>query len=123
MSTLKTLTLAAVLVAGATSLTLAQNSPGGGNNNGMPPDAYKGPGAYPSYKGEDFQQGNTGANSAASGGSGTHATSQRTGSAENTQKVLRNQQGYRTGSYRIYNRANCRLIHHPGTGRLMRICH
>ncbi len=122
MSMLKTLTLAAVLVAGATSLTLAQNSPGGGTSNGMPPDAYKGPGAYQSYKAEDFQQGNTGSNAAASGGSGTHATSQRTGSAQNTQKVLRNQQGYRTGSYRIYNRANCRLIHHPGTGRLMRIC-
>jgi hypothetical protein len=93
------------------------------SGNGMPPDSYKGPGAYQSYKAEDFQQGNTRANSAASGGGGTHATSQRTGSAENTQKVLRNQQGYRTGSYRIYNRANCRLIHHPGTGRLMRICH
>lgn len=123
MSAVKILTLAAVLVAGATSFTMAQNNPGGGTNNGMPPNAYKGPGAYPSYKAEDFQQGSTGANSAASGGSGTHATSQRTGSAQNTQKVLRNQQGYRTGSYRIYNRANCRLIHHPGTGRLMRICH
>jgi hypothetical protein len=122
MSTLKSLTLAAVLIAGATSLTMAQNSTGG-NNNGMPPDAYKGPGAYQSYKAEDFQQGNTGTNAAASGGSGTHSTSQRTGSAQNTQKVLRNQQGYRTGSYRLYSRANCRLIHHPGSGRLMRVCH
>lgn len=123
MSTLKMVTLAAVLVAGSTSLTMAQNNPGGGTNNGMPPNTYKGPGAYQSYKPSDFQQGNTGANAAASGGSGTHTTSQRTGSAQNTQKVLRNQQGYRTGSYRLYSRANCRLIHQPGTGRLMRVCH
>jgi hypothetical protein len=122
MTTLKTVTLAAALLAGATSLTMAQNAPGGGNSNGMPPDSYKGPGAYQSYKSEDFQQGNTGANAAASGGSGTHTTSQKTGSAQNTQKVLRNQQGYRTGSYRIYSSANCHLIHHPGTGRLMRVC-
>jgi hypothetical protein len=122
MSTLKMATLAAVLVASATSLSMAQNNPGGGTNNGMPPDSYKGPGAYQSYKSSDFQQGNTGANAAASGGAGTHTTSQRTGSAENTQKVLRNQQGYRTGSYRLYSRANCRLVHHPATGRLVRVC-
>jgi hypothetical protein len=96
MTTLRTATLAAALVAGATSLTMAQNAPGGANgNNGMPPESYKGPGAYQGYKASDFQQGNTGANAAASGGSGTHATSQRTGSAENTRKVLRNQNGYR----------------------------
>jgi hypothetical protein len=122
MSTLKSLTVAAVLIAGTTLLTMAQNSPGG-NNNGMPPNAYKGPGAYQSYKAEDFQQGNTGTNAAASGGNGTHSTSQRTGSAQNTQKVLRNQQGYRTGSYGLYSRADCRLIHHPGSGRLMKVCH
>lgn len=121
MSTLKTLTLAAVLITGATSLTMAQNAPGGGNS-GMPPESYKGPGAYQSYKPSDFQQGNTGTNAAASGGSGTHSTSQRTGSAENTQKVLRNQQGYRTGSYRIYSRANCHLVHRQGSGRLVKIC-
>jgi hypothetical protein len=123
MTKLKTATLAAALLAGATSLTMAQNAPGGGNN-GMPPNEYKGPGAYQSYKAEDFQfrQGNTGANAAASGGSGTHTTSQKTGSAENTQKVLRNQNGYRTGSYRIYSSANCHLVHSPGSGRLVRIC-
>jgi ABC-type sugar transport system substrate-binding protein len=115
MTTLKTVTLAAALIAGATSLAMAQS-------NGMPPSDYKGPGAYQSYKSEDFQQGNTGANAAASGGSGTHSTSQRTGSAQNTQKVLRNQQGYRTGSYRIYSSANCHLVRHPATGRLMRVC-
>jgi len=38
---------------------------------------------------------NPAANAAASGGSGTHQTSQKTGSAANTQKVLGNQQGYR----------------------------
>jgi len=123
MTTLKTVTLAAALLAGATSLTMAQNAPGG-DTNGMPPNDYKGPGAYQSYKAEDFQfrQGNTRANAAASGGSGTHTTSQKTGSAENTQKVLRNQNGYRTGSYRIYSSANCRLVHSPGSGRLVRIC-
>jgi hypothetical protein len=96
MTMLRTATLAATLVAGATSLAIAQNAPGGANgNNGMPPEAYKGPGAYQGYKAEDFQQGNTGTNAAASGGGGTHATSQRTGSAANTRKVLRNQNGYR----------------------------
>lgn len=94
MAPVKTVTLAAALIAGTTSLTMAQNAPGGGSN-GMPPDAYKGPGAYQSYKAEEFQHGNAGNNAAASGGSGTHVTSQRTGSAGNAQKVLRNQNGYR----------------------------
>jgi hypothetical protein len=75
MTKLKALALAAGLLAGATSLTMAQNAPGGGNN-GMPPDAYKGPGAYQSYKAEDFQQGNS------SQPAGTR-TSPRTGSAAN----------------------------------------
>lgn len=124
MTTLKTVTLAAALIAGATSLAMAQNGPGGasGNNNGMPPNGYQGPGGYPSYDSSQFHQpanasnnmppdsyrgpggyqsyspsefGGPAANAAASGGSGTHATSQRTGSAENTQKVLGNQNGYR----------------------------
>jgi BA14K-like protein len=123
MTTLKTVTLAAALAAGATSLAMAQNGPGGANggmppdsykgpgayqsysssdfkmpanaSNTMPPDSYKGPGAYQSYSASDFQQGNPAANAAASGGSGTHQTAQRTGSAANTQKVLRNQNGYR----------------------------
>lgn len=124
MITLRTVTLAAALIAGATSLAMAQNGLGGGNNNGMPPSDYKGPGAYQgysakdfqrpanaantmppseykgagafqSYSPSDFQQGNPAANAAASGGGGTHVTSQRTGSAQNAQKVLRNQNGYR----------------------------
>jgi hypothetical protein len=75
MTKLKTVTLAAALLAGATSLTMAQNAPGGGNN-GMPPNEYKGPGAYQSYKAEDFQQGN-GTQPAG------NRTSPRTGSAAN----------------------------------------
>jgi hypothetical protein len=41
------------------------------------------------------QQGNAPANAAASGGAGTHQNSLRTGSGASTQKVQRNQQGYR----------------------------
>jgi BA14K-like protein len=133
MTILKTVTLAAVLIAGATSLAMAQNGDANGNN-GMPPSNYKGPGAYPSYSGSEFQRpadannnmppasykgpgayqsysssefqpGNPAANAAASGGSGTHATSQRTSTAENTQKVLRNQNGYRS----LYS-------YYPGSG-------
>jgi hypothetical protein len=77
------------------------------------------------------QDNNPAANAAASGGSGTHQTSQKTGSAANTQKVMGNQQGYRgvgrTAARRgrgLYaSMGHCRLIHHPGTGRLMRVCH
>jgi hypothetical protein len=60
---LRTLTLAAALVAGATSLTMAQNGPGSANgNNGMPPGGYLGPGGYPSYKSSDFQHPANGTN-------------------------------------------------------------
>jgi hypothetical protein len=125
MTPLKTLTLAATFMMGATSLAMAQNG-GANGNNGMPPDAYKGPGAYQGYKSEDFRLptnannnmppdaykgpgayqsydsaqfgGNPARNAARSGGSGTHVTSQRTGSAANSQKVFGNQNGYR----RIY---------------------
>jgi hypothetical protein len=38
--------------------------------------------------------GNPAGNAAASGGSGTHQSSQKTGSASNTQKVEHNQDGY-----------------------------
>ncbi len=65
MIKLKTVTLAAVLIASGTSLALAQSGPatggqppvaGGANasNNGMPPATYKGPGGMPTYKGSDF---------------------------------------------------------------------
>jgi hypothetical protein len=64
MSTLKTITLAAALAVGASSFAMAQPS------------------------------GNPAANAAASGGSGTHQSSQKTGSAANTQKTMKNENGY-----------------------------
>jgi hypothetical protein len=75
-------------------------------------------------------QDNPAANAAASGGSGTHQTSQKTGSAANTQKVLGNQNGYRgvgrTASRRgrgLYaSMGRCHFIHRPGSGRLVKIC-
>ncbi len=65
MSTFKTLAIAAALAIGASSLAMAQ---------GM--------------------SGNTAGNAAASGGAGTHSSAQRTGSAANTNKVIRNHNGY-----------------------------
>ena len=65
MSKIKSLTIAAALLAGAMSLAMAQGT------------------------------GSTRDNAAASGGPGTHAGSQKTGSASNTQKVFHNQNGYR----------------------------
>jgi hypothetical protein len=87
MTTLRTITLAAAFIAGATSLALAQD--GRAYGNGMPPSDYKGPGGMPSYP-----MGSTAANAARSGGSGAHQSAQKTGSAENDQKVLGNQNGY-----------------------------
>lgn len=139
MSRLKTVTVAAASIVGATSLAMAQQNgmppssytgPGAyqsykseqfrapantntNTNTNMPPQSYKGPGAYQSYSPSDFQQGNTRANAAASGGSGTHTTSQKTGSAENTQKVLRNQNGYRR-VYAYQPSARCRLLAQQG---------
>jgi hypothetical protein len=64
MTTLKTAMLAAVLIAGGTSLALAQNGPAGdaNGNNGMPPSSYLGPGGMPTYSSSQFQgnQGNQG---------------------------------------------------------------
>jgi hypothetical protein len=122
MTPLKTLTLAAALMMSATSLAMAQNG-GANGNNGMPPKEYLGPGAYQGYDASQFRQpgnssntmppkqylgpgayqsydaaqfgGNPAGNAARSGGSGTHVTSQRTGSAANSQKVFGNQNGYR----------------------------
>jgi len=69
MTTLKTVTLAAALIAGATSLAMAQNGPatGANGNNGMPPGSYKGPGAMQTYSASDFQY-HAGPNNEASGG-------------------------------------------------------
>jgi hypothetical protein len=79
------------------------------------------------------QQGNPQSNAAASGGSATHQTSQKTGSAANSQKVAHNQNGYRgSGHFRHYmGRAvysyygggkHCEIIHHL-RGPRQRICH
>jgi hypothetical protein len=142
MTTLKTVTLAAALIAGATSLAMAQYGGGGANGNGMPPKEYLGPGAYPSYDASQFQQpgnasnsmppreyqgpgayqsyspgdyGGTAANAAASGGSGTHVTSQRTGSAYNTRKVFGNQNGYGYGRVYAYQPSyRCRRLLREG---------
>lgn len=65
MLIVKTLAIAAALAVGASSFALAQYG------------------------------GNTARNAAASGGSGTHQSSQKTGSAANTQKVQKNHNGYR----------------------------
>ncbi len=68
MSIVKTLAVAAALAVGASSLAMAQMG------NGDPAN-----------------------NAAASGGSGTHKGAQTTGSAANTQKVIKNQNGYQGG--------------------------
>jgi hypothetical protein len=70
------------------------------------------------------QQGNPAENAAASGGSGTHQSSQKTGSEANTQKVLGNQQGYgRTASRHARSRRHivafvpthrCRMLMREG---------
>lgn len=65
MSTVKTLAVTAAMLVGAASLAMAQTV------------------------------GNPDNNARASGGSGTHQSSQVTGSGANTQKVIKNQNGYR----------------------------
>jgi hypothetical protein len=64
MTKFKTLAIAAALAVGASSLAMAQ------------------------------APGSTSGNAAASGGSGTHQSSPRTGSAESNQKILKNKNGY-----------------------------
>jgi uncharacterized protein YdeI (BOF family) len=64
---IKTLALAAVVAMGTASLAMAQTG----------------------------YSGNTSHNAAASGGSGTHQSAQKTGSGENNEKVLGNHNGYR----------------------------
>jgi hypothetical protein len=114
MSSLKTLGLAIPIAFAASTFAFAQQP------------APQQPAQQPAT-----QQGNPASNAAASGGSGTHQTSQKTGSAANNQKVLGNQQGYRgvgrTASRRgrgIYASAGrCRMIHRPGSNHLVRVCH
>jgi hypothetical protein len=65
------------------------------------------------------QQGSAPANAAASGGAGTHQNSLRTGSGASTQKVQRNQQGYRRQAARVrthplrHMRMQATAVHHP----------
>lgn len=79
------------------------------------------------------QEGNPATNAAGSGGSGTHQSSQKTGSAANSQKVAHNQNGYRGSGRAKYHvgRAvysyyrdgkHCQIIHHL-RGPRVRICH
>jgi hypothetical protein len=72
MSTIKTLAIAAALAVGASSL------------------------AMPSLAMAQ-QTGNPAGNAAMSGGSGNHQSSEKTGSASNSQKVQKNQNGYQGG--------------------------
>jgi Spy/CpxP family protein refolding chaperone len=72
MSIGKTLAIAAALAVGASSLA-------------MPSIAMA------------QQSGNPAGNAAMSGGSGDHQSAQKTGSASNTQKVQKNQNGYQGG--------------------------
>jgi hypothetical protein len=64
------------------------------------------------------QQGNAPANAAASSGAGTHQNSLRTGSGASTQKVQRNQQGYRQAARARrhplrHMRMQAIAVHHP----------
>ena len=67
MSTIKTLAIAAALAVGASSLAMAQQTGTPAGNAGM------------------------------SGGPGTHQGAEKTGSASNSQKVQKNQNGYQSG--------------------------
>jgi hypothetical protein len=101
MSNMKTIGLAIGLAFAASSFAYAQQ----GNPAPAPGD-----------------QGNPAANAAASGGAGTHRDTPRTGTLQSTQKVQRNQQGYRH-VYSYYRGGRCHLFHRPGSRHLVRICH
>jgi hypothetical protein len=117
MSSLKTLGLAIGLAFAASTFAFAQQP--------AP--------QQPATQQPAAQQSNPASNAAASGGSGTHQTSQKTGSAANNQKVLGNQQGYRgtgrTASRRVRgsglyaSMGRCRMIHRPGSNHLVKVCH
>ena len=118
MTTLKTVMIAAALIAGGTSLAMAQaqgssgpdgQAQGSSGRDGMTPaaGAADNPPAQGHASGRTarhhgtthhrmyMQSGSTAANAAASGGSGTHRGALKTGSAASNQKVLYNQNGYR----------------------------
>ena len=105
MGTLRTVTLATALVVGATSLTMAQNGPGGANgNNGMPPSSYQGPGAYPSYKSSEFQQGNRPANVTANSGNGMLPVAPRYGQRIGQRHLYAYQPSYECRRLRLEGR-------------------
>ena len=75
------------------------------------------------------QQGDPAANAAASGGSGTHQTAQKTGTANNTQKVIHNQSNrrmssrhMRSGKLMAYQPAKCRHMHHHKGSPMVKNC-
>jgi hypothetical protein len=107
MKTMKTLGLAIGIAFAASSFAFAQQGNPPASEQGSPPAS---------------EQGNPAGNAAASGGGGTHQNSLKTGSAASSQKVLRNQQGYRH-VYSYYRGGRCHLFHRPGSRRLVRICH
>ncbi len=72
MKTMKTIAMAAALVAGVSTMALAQSSPSGMSQPGT----------------------STEQNAKASGGPGTHVGAPKTGTAESNAKVLHNQNGY-----------------------------
>lgn len=84
MSTLKVVAIAAALTLGTSVFALAQ---------------------------QGSQNGNPASNAAHSGGSGTHQTTQKTGTAENNQKVVHNQSDRKpTGMH--HRRRHHRRHHH-----------
>lgn len=60
-------------------------------------------------------------NAAASGGSGSHQSAPKTGSAGNTQKVLHNQNGYK-GMRNSHRTRHCHYVHRRGSRHLVRVC-
>jgi hypothetical protein len=74
VKSIKTLAIAAALVAGASSLALAQSSP--------------------SSSSMSQPTGSTEQNAKSSGGPGTHVGAPKTGTADSNAKVLHNQDGY-----------------------------
>jgi uncharacterized protein YdeI (BOF family) len=73
MKTMKTIAMAAALVAGVSTMALAQSNPSGMSQSGN----------------------STEQNAQSSGGPGTHVGAPKTGTAESNAKVLKNQNGYK----------------------------
>lgn len=117
MNTVKTIGLAIGLAFATCSFAFAQQ--------GNPPQQGSAPAQVkPPAKVNPAEQGNPANNAAASGGSGTHQNSTKTGTAENSEKVLRNRQGYRRVYRHVYSYyrhgRRCHAFHRRG--RLVTIC-